>query len=153
MWGSAMLKGLTQEIILSIQAKSGASAAVMASIAVMILALLTAFAFICIAGYDWLSLRYGAVVAGLVMAGIFVCFAILAAIVGFVIRRRVKERAILARAAKAHAPAWLLDPRTLATAMQIGREVGWQRIVPLALVGFIAAQWARERRERGERRS
>ncbi len=148
-----MLKGLTQEIILSIQAKSGASAAVMASIAVMILALLTAFAFICIAGYDWLSLRYGAVVAGLVMAGIFVCFAILAAIVGFVIRRRVKERAILARAAKAHAPSWLLDPRTLATAMQIGREVGWQRIVPLALVGFIAAQWARERRERGERRS
>ena len=147
-----MLKGLTQEIILSIQAKSGASAAVMASIAVMILALLTAFAFICIAGYDWLSLRYGAVVAGLVMAGIFVCFAILAAIVGFVIRRRVKERAILARAAKAHAPSWLLDPRTLATAMQIGREVGWQRIVPLALVGFIAAQWARERRERGERR-
>ncbi|HXX52852.1 MAG TPA: hypothetical protein VEI98_16455 [Xanthobacteraceae bacterium] len=125
----------------------------MASIAVMILALLTAFAFICIAGYDWLSLRYGAVVAGLVMAGIFVCFAILAAIVGFVIRRRVKERAILARAAKAHAPSWLLDPRTLATAMQIGREVGWQRIVPLALVGFIAAQWARERRERGERRS
>jgi len=70
--------------------------------------------------------------------------------VGAVIRRRVKERAILARAAKAHAPSWLLDPRMLATALQVGREIGWQRIVPLALLGFIAAQWARERRDRGE---
>jgi hypothetical protein len=38
----------------------------------------------------------------------------------------------------------------LATALQVGREIGWQRIVPLALLGFIAAQWARERRDRGE---
>jgi len=146
-----MLKGLTREVMLAIQARSGASFAVMAWSAVMTLALLTAFVFICIVGYAWLSLRYGAVSAGLAMAGIFVCFAIVAAIVGSVIRRRVKQRAILARAAKAHTPSWLLDPRTLATAMQIGREIGWQRIVPLALVGFIAAQWARERRERGER--
>jgi hypothetical protein len=148
-----MLKGLTREVVLSIQARSGASAAVTAWIAIMTLALLTAFVFICVAGYDWLSLRYGAVFAGLVMAGIFVCFAIVAAIVGAAIRRRVKQRAILARAAKAHAPSWLLDPKTLATAMQIGREIGWQRIVPLALVGFIAAQWARERRERAERQN
>jgi hypothetical protein len=146
-----MLKGLTQEVTLSIQAKSGASAAVMAWVAIIALASLTAFVFICIAGYDWLSLRFGAVFAGLAMAGVFVCFAIVAAIIGSVIRQRVKERAILARAAKAHAPSWLLDPRTLATAMQIGREIGWQRVVPLALLGFFAAQWARERRDHGER--
>lgn len=148
-----MLKGLAQEVALSIQAKSGASAAVVACMAIMAVALLTAFVFICIAGYDWLSLQFGPIFAGLVMAGIFVCFAIVAAIIGSVIRRRVKERAILARAAKAHAPSWLLDPRTLATAMQIGREIGWQRVVPLALLGFFAAQWARERRERGERQN
>ena len=145
-----MLKGLAQEVTLSVQAKSGASPAVVAWIAATALGSLTAFVFLCVAGYYWLSLQFGAIFAGLAMAGIFVCLAIAAAAVGAVIRRRVKERAILARAAKAHAPSWLLDPRMLATALQVGREIGWQRIVPLALLGFIAAQWARERRGRGE---
>ena len=113
--------------------------------------MLTAFVFLCVAGYDWLSLRYGSVTAGLAMAGIFVAIAIIAAIVSALIRRRVRERAILARAAKAHAPSWLLDPRILATAVQAGRSIGWQRIVPLALVGFMAAQWAREYRDHGRR--
>jgi hypothetical protein len=58
--------------------------------------------------------------------------------------------AILERAARAHAPSWLLDPRVLATAVQIGREFGWQRIIPVALVGFMAAQWARDRRQQGQ---
>jgi hypothetical protein len=145
-----MLKGLAQEITLSVQAKSGASGAVMAWIAAAALGSLTAFVFLCVAGYYWLSLRFGAIFAGLAMAGVFVCLAIIAAAIGAVIRRRVKERAILARAAKAHAPSWLLDPRMLATAVQVSREIGWQRIVPLAFLGFFAAQWARERRNRGE---
>ncbi|HEX8827121.1 MAG TPA: hypothetical protein VF778_03315, partial [Xanthobacteraceae bacterium] len=84
------------------------------------------------------------------MAAIFVCFSIIAALISVLIRRRVKERAILARAAKARAPSWILDPRMLSTAVQIGRDIGWQRIVPLAFLGFFAAQWARERRDRGE---
>jgi hypothetical protein len=65
-------------------------------------------------------------------------------------RRRARERAILERAARAHAPSWLLDPRILATAVQIGREFGWQRIIPVALVGFMAAQWARDRRQQSQ---
>jgi hypothetical protein len=145
-----MLKGLTQEVTLQIQARSGASAAVLVWIAAMALASLTAFVFLCVAGFYWLSLQIGAIFAGLAMAAIFVCFSIIAALISAIIRRRVKERAILARAAKAHAPSWLLDPRMLSTAVQIGRDIGWQRIVPLAFVGFIAAQWARERRDRGE---
>jgi hypothetical protein len=145
-----MLKGLTQEVTLQIQARSGASAAVLVWIAAMALASLTAFVFLCVAGFHWLSLQIGAICAGLAMAGIFVCFSIIAALISTIIRRRVRERAILARAAKAHAPSWLLDPRMLSAAVQIGRDIGWQRIVPLAFVGFIAAQWARERRDRGE---
>jgi hypothetical protein len=148
-----MLKGLTQEVTLQIQAKSGASSAVLVWIAAMALASLTAFVFLCVAGFYWLSLQIGAVFAGLAMAGIFVCFSIIAALISAVIRRRVKERAILARAAKAHAPSWLLDPRMLSTALQIGRDIGWQRIVPLAFLGFFAAQWARERRDRGGEQS
>ena len=99
-----MLKGLTQEVTLQVQAKSGASPAVLVWIAAVALASLTAFVFLCVAGFYWLSLQIGAIFAGLAMAGIFVCFSIIAALISAVIRRRVKERAILARAAKAHAP-------------------------------------------------
>jgi hypothetical protein len=141
-----MLKSLTREIRLAIQARSGASAAVMVSLGVVALALLTAFVFVCVAGYVLLALRCGGVTAGLIMAGFFAAIAIVAAVISALIRRRVRERAILARAAKAHAPSWLLDPRVLNTAVQVGRSMGWQRIVPIALVGIMVAQWAREHR-------
>jgi len=139
-----------REIVLAIQAKNGMSAGVLIWLAVVTVAALTAFAFLCVASYDWLALTYGNVHAGLIMAGIFVAVAIIAAIVSALIRRRNRERAILARAARAETPSWLLDPKFLATAMQVGRDMGWERIVPIALVGFLAAQWARQKRNKGE---
>jgi hypothetical protein len=145
-----MLKTLTREITLSIQARNGASPAVMLWFGVIMLAMLAAFVFLSVAGYDWLALQFGSVLAGLIMAGVFVAIAILAAIVCALIRRRVRERAILARAARAHAPSWLLDPRLLSTAVEAGRSIGWQRIVPVALVGFMVAQWAREYKDQGK---
>ena len=30
--------------------------------------------------------------------------------------------------------------------MQAGRALGWQRLVPLALLGFLAARWVKEAR-------
>jgi hypothetical protein len=146
-----MLNALTREIRLAIQAKSGTSAAVLVWMGVLVFALLTAFVFLCVAGYDWLALRYDGVIAGLIMAGIFLGLAIVAAIIGALLRRRVRERAILARAARAHAPSWLLDPRILNTAIAAGRSFGWQRMIPVALLGFMVAQWARENRDRGEK--
>jgi hypothetical protein len=146
-----MLNALTREIRLAIQAKSGTSAAVLVWMGVLVFALLTAFVFLCVAGYDWLALRYDGVIAGLIMAGIFLGLAIVAAIIGALLRRRVRERAILARAARAHAPSWLLDPRILNTAIAAGRSFGWQRMIPVALLGFMVAQWARENRDRDEK--
>jgi hypothetical protein len=148
-----MLKNVTREITLAIQARNGMSVAVIVWVAIMAVALLTAFVFLCVAGYDWLSLQYGGVHAGLIMTGIFVVIAVIAAIVSAMVRRRNRERAILARAAKAHAPPWLLDPRVLGVAMEAGRSLGWQRIVPIALLGFLATQWARERRDTDRKES
>jgi hypothetical protein len=142
-----MLKNLAREVKLSIQAKNGASVAVMVWLGIMALALITAFVFLCVGGYDWFAVQFGSVFAALIMTGVFVVIAIVAALVSALIRRRVRERAILARAAKAQAPPWLLDPRVLGVAMEAGRSLGWQRIVPMALLGFLAAQWARERRD------
>lgn len=146
-----MLKSVAREITLAIQARNGASTAVLVWLAVMSLAFLMAFVFLCVSAYDWLALYYGSVDAGLIMTGIFIVIAIVAAIVSALIRRRVRERAILARAAKAHSPPWLLDPKILGVVVEAGRTIGWQRLVPVALLGFMAAQWAREYRDQGRK--
>src|SRR5271169_3124975 len=136
-----MLKSLTREITLSIQAKNGASLAVVVWAAVVGFALLTGFVFLCVAGYAALSLRFDSVIAGLIMASVFVAVALISAIISALMRKRVKERAILARAARAHSPSWLLDPKILGIAVEAGRTIGWQRIVPIAMLGFVVAQW------------
>jgi hypothetical protein len=38
----------------------------------------------------------------------------------------------------------LLDPRAFQLAIQAGRALGWQRLVPLLLIGILGVQWARE---------
>ena len=144
-----MLKSWMRDITLAMQARSGVTPALLVWIAIIIFASLTPFAFLCVAAYDWLALQLGAIVAGLVMAGIFALVALIGLVVSSVARRRAKQRAILERAAHAHATSWLLDPKILGVAMEAGRALGWQRIVSVALLGFLAAQWARENRERG----
>jgi uncharacterized membrane protein len=147
-----MLKSVMHDMVLAVQTRTGITASFVVWLAVLTLAALTAFIFFCVAAYDWLSLQFGGAVAALIMAGIFVLFALAALVVCALSRRRARERAILERAARAHAPSWLLDPRILTTAIQLGRSLGWQRIVPVALVGFMVAQWAREHREHGGER-
>ncbi len=141
-----MLKNITREIALSFQARNGLSPAVVAWTAVLALAAFIAFVFLCVAGYAWLAMRFDGAIAGLIMAGIFIVLALIAALSAALIRRRVRERALLARAARAQSPAWLLDPRLLGAAVEAGRTIGWQRIVPVALFGFVVAQWVRETR-------
>jgi hypothetical protein len=145
-----MLKSLMHDAMLAVQSRSGITASFIVWLVIAMMAASTAFAFLCVAAYAWLALQMGSVYAGLAMAAIFVGIAIVGLIVCLLARRRARERAILERAARAHAPSWLLDPKILATAVQVGRSLGWQRVIPLALVGFMVAQWAREHRARGD---
>jgi Na+/proline symporter len=145
-----MLKNLIRDLTLAVQAKTGATTAVLVWLGVVAVAAVFALAFLCLAAFEWLVLQVGSIYAGLIMAGVFVVIALFGLIVSALLRKRARERAILARAAKAHAPSWLLDPRLLGTAVQIGRTLGWQRIVPVALLGFMAAQWTREYQQRRE---
>jgi hypothetical protein len=144
-----MFKSVMREITLAVQARSGVTAHYIVWLAAVALTALIAFAFLCVAGDLWLSSRIGDVDAALIMSGSFFVIAIFAAVIAAVMRRRTRERAILERAARARTPSWLLDPKFLATAVQIGRSMGWERIIPIALLGFLAAQWTRERRVQG----
>ena len=105
-----MIKGLMREVTLAIQAKSGVTPAFFVWAAVVALASLTAFAFLCVAAYDWLAQLFGNVFAGLIVAGFFILVAAIAAMLSALARRRARERAVLERAARAHAGSWLLDP-------------------------------------------
>jgi hypothetical protein len=141
-----MIKNWLRDFALAVQSRSGITAGVLIWIFVAAFALSTAFVFLCVAAYAWLTQQFGGIYAGLMVAGFLVVVALIAAIAAATTRRRSRERAILQRAARAHASSsWLLDPKILATAMQAGRAIGWQRIIPLALLGFLAAQWARDR--------
>src|SRR5580704_6817800 len=145
-----MFKSLMRDMVLAVQTRTGITASFVVWLAIVALAASTAFAFLCVAAFEWLSLQIGSVYAALVMAAIFVAIAIIGLIVGLLARRRARERAILERAARAHGPSWLLDPKILTTAVQVGRTLGWQRAIPLALVGIMVVQWAREHRARGD---
>ncbi|MGC1780238.1 MAG: hypothetical protein WBB34_20065 [Xanthobacteraceae bacterium] len=147
-----MLNTLTREITLAIQARSGASAAVVVWLAIAAMAAFMAFAFLCVGGYAWFAVKFGDVFAGLIMAGIFAAIALIGLLMTALVRRGVRERAILARAAKAHSPSWLLDPKLLGVAVEAGRSVGWQRLIPVALLGVLAAQWARDYRNQGRQK-
>ncbi len=131
-----------RDIALALRARSGVTPALFAFIGVALVAAITAFAFLCVAGYDWLSLQFGAPYAALIMAGGFIVVAVIGIVAAGISRRRARARAIAERAARAQASSsMLLDPKVLGIVMQAGRMVGWQRLAPIALVGFIAAQW------------
>jgi hypothetical protein len=141
-----MLKNWLRDIALAVQSRSGITPGVLVWLFVVVLALLTAFSFLCIAAYVWLAILFGPIYAGLIMAGAFVLIALIGLLAGAMTRRRARERAILQRAAHARASSsWLLDPKILTAAMQAGRAIGWERIIPVALLGFLAAQWAFKR--------
>jgi hypothetical protein len=142
-----MIKGLMREVVLALQAKSGLTPSFFVWLAIAAVAALTAFAFLCVAAYDWLATLFGPVFAGLIVAGFFILCAAITAMFAALARGRARQRAILERAAHGHGASWLLDPKVVAAVVQFGRSLGWQRLVPIALLGFIAAQWARESRE------
>jgi hypothetical protein len=57
----------------------------------------------------------------------------------------------LERAARAQGTSALIDPKVLSVAIQAGRALGWQGLIPLALLGFLAAQWVQETRRENTR--
>ncbi len=142
-----MIKGWMREITLAVQARSGLTAGLFIALGIVVLAALTAFAFLTVAGYDWFAIQFGSIFAALLMTGIFLLIAVVAAVIAVAARNNAKQRAIVERAAHAHAGSWLLDPKIVGAAVQVGRSIGWQRVLPVALLGFMAAQWAREYRQ------
>ena len=137
------------DVALLLQAKIGVTSALIVWAGVVIVASLTTFVFLCVSGYDWLSLQLGSAFAGLSMASAFFMIALIGAVFCAALRRRAKHRAMLARAARTRAlTPRLLDPKILGVVMQAGRAFGWRRVVTLGLVAVLGAQLVRATQQR-----
>jgi hypothetical protein len=145
-----MLKNLQHNGILWVQAKTGLSVGFVISLAVAGGAAVLGFVFLCVTGYAWLSIQLGPVFGGLVMAGVFLLIAVIGGAASALARGRTRQRAIVERAQGTTA---LIDPKVLSVAMQAGRALGWQRLIPLALLSFLVARWVQEARREDTPRS
>ncbi len=134
--------GLVRYLQLKAQAKSGLSAGVVIFAVVAVLCAATTFIFLVFAAFIWLAQRYSPLTAALVLCGFFLLLTILAGIGSLMSRRSTIASAETKLAARASSP--LFDPKMLGIGLQIGRAVGWRRLVPLIAVGIIAAGLARE---------
>ena len=90
----------------------------------------------------WLAARFGAEVASFILAGVFLLVAIMAVLAAVMTRRH--NVAIARRELAARSPAHWLDPRLMSVGIQVGRAVGWRRIVSLVALGVFAAGLAKE---------
>jgi hypothetical protein len=146
-----MLESLQRHIVVWIKSRTGLSSGFLISRAVTGVAAVMMFVFLCVAGYAWLSVELGPVLGGLAMAGAFLLIAVIGAASSALAQRQTKKRALVERATRARGPMSLLDPAILNVLMRVGRGLGWERIVPVALLAFLATQWAQEARHRQAR--
>lgn len=134
--------GWVRYLELQAKAKSGLSAAVLVWGVIAFLGLTAALVFLATAAFIWLSARYDAITAAFVLASAFFLIAIVAALGCYAAHRSAVIQARLALAERKHQP-WL-DPALLSMGFQIGRSVGWGRLLSLGAVAVLAAGLGRE---------
>jgi O-antigen/teichoic acid export membrane protein len=137
-----MMSGWLRHFVLSAQARTGFSTHVLVWSVIAAVAATAAFIFLCIAAFLWLADRYDPIIAGVLLGFFFVLVALLALLVGLLVRRRNMERARLELAARSQA-SWL-DPKLMGVGFQVGQAIGWRRLASLAAVALLAAGLAKE---------
>jgi hypothetical protein len=131
-----------RHIALNAKARSGFGPQLVVWFLIAAVALVLALGFLCAAVFVWLASRTDTMTASLIMAGGLAVIALIAAVAGWIARLHNMERARRELAARSHA-GWL-DPKILAVGIEIGRAIGWRRVVTLAAVGLLAAGLGKE---------
>ncbi len=144
--------GWRRYLELRLKAQIGLSSGVVIWALIALVCGTVTFTFLVVSAFIWLADRYDALIAALVMAGLFLLTAIIAMLVSLRTHRRIIERAELALAAQKSAIA--LDPTLLGVMMQVSRGIGWRKVAALIPVVIIAAgvgmQFLGRQRARGE---
>jgi hypothetical protein len=140
-----MFASFQRTVSLWFREKTGLTANFLILLCIAVVAALVAFIFLCVSGYAWAAVEVGPVFGGLATSGVFLTIAACCWAAATLSRARARQRAILERAARSRRVPALMDPQMLKIAMQAGRYIGWQRVIPISLLGFLASQLARER--------
>ena len=104
--------------------------------------------FLSVAGFLWLSQRYDPTTACLVLGIAYVVLAAIALTVVAGVRRRRPKVAPPAPASTQSQ--WWTDPVAIMTALQLVKAVGITRLLPIAVLGAVAAGFAIERSSKRE---
>jgi hypothetical protein len=129
---------------LKAKSKTGLSPGVFIFGSVAAFAVFVTAVFLLFAAFIWLAGRYDPLTAALMLAAGFFILTVVAAVSCAVAQRRTAEQARVALAARSSSATAWADPRYLTMGLQIGRSLGWKRILPLAAVGILAAGLAKE---------
>lgn len=122
-------------IWLAVKAKTGASRTAFVLAGIAALCSVAGATFLLVALYVFLTRHYGALESACALAlALLALSGIIAMMVSIVMKRTAEQaRAEIAQTRNAI----LSDPGMVAAGMQIGRSIGWQRIVPIAVIGLL----------------
>ena len=137
-----MISSWFRHLELTIKSKTGLGSGVLVWGVIALLGGAITLGFFIFAAFIALAGRYGPLIAALGLGSLFLLLTLLAVLGCVSSRRRTVAGARLALEARSHAP-WL-DPKFGGVGLQIGRAIGWRRLVPLAAVGVLAAGLAKE---------
>jgi hypothetical protein len=137
-----MISGWLRHFELTLKAKSGLNFGVLVWGSIALLGGAVTFGFLIFAAFIALAGRFGPLIAALALAALFLLITALAVFGCVSSRRRTIEGAQLALEARSHAP-WL-DPKFVGIGLQVGRAIGWRRLIPLAAAGVLVAGLAKE---------
>jgi hypothetical protein len=136
------MSGWIRYFTLTALAKTGLSSAVLIWGAVAALAGAGALVFLVFAAFIWLAERYNPLIAALILAGVFALLAVLGAILCLTSHRSAMTQAKLELQSRSSTP-WM-DPKYLGVGLQVGRAIGWRKLVPIAAVALLAGGLVRE---------
>jgi hypothetical protein len=142
-----MFASLKQNLTLWLREKTGLTATFLVFVGIAAMTALMPFIFLVVSGYAWAAAELGPVFGALATAGVFLLIAACSWVAASLGRARAKKRAILERAALKRNATPLMNPMMFRIAMQAARTIGWQRLIPIALLGFLATQPVHERRQ------
>jgi len=133
-----MIEGLVRYAVRAVKAETGASPEGIVWLFVIPVSLMFGLLFLSWSAHVALAELYGAAIAALIVGCVYLAIAAMVIARFVVIRRRIAAEARAQLAANNKGPAFPIDPTMLTIGLQIGRAIGWRRIVPLAAVGLLA---------------
>jgi hypothetical protein len=134
----------------AVKAKTGVSGAVLVGAILAAVGLVATIVWLSVTLFIWIARKYDdPTLAGLALSGLYLLITIIAAITAVVARRinlRRAERELQSRKA-AFASTFLsggIAPTVLSVGLDVGRSIGWRRLVMMAGVALVTTGLVRE---------